>query len=56
MYPGDLLCILVTSVSACQVIGRTSDGFRQGISPFPGMPTMLIHRFSDYPVSSEVRV
>jgi len=56
VYPGDLLCILVTSDLACQVVEAIRDGIRQGISPFPRMLTTMIHRFSDYPVSSEVRV
>lgn len=38
MYPGDLVCILVTPLSACQEGRVCAGGFRQGIAPYPGMP------------------
>ena len=35
MYPGDLLCILVTPDLACQGVGRCTGGFRQPVAATP---------------------
>ena len=39
VYPGDLVCILVTSHLTCQGVSRRTDGIRQVFRPSPNIRT-----------------
>jgi hypothetical protein len=49
VYPGDLLCILVTPDLACQGVGRCSGGFRQACAATPCRQSLVSPTGRDLP-------